>query len=93
MSNLENNKILEQAMEEYTETQEKLREILNKALDSTIDTIDQYRKIKTITTELKDFNDKILYLSGENPNNYPYRAKGPDPYYTPPTDSTGDIKI
>jgi hypothetical protein len=88
MSNLENTKLLETALEEYEDTQEKLRRTLNRVLDVAIGTAEAYRKIKETTIELQDFTDKISAYA-ENQGVHIPHAKG----YVPPADSTGDIKI
>jgi len=89
MSNETNDKLLETAMEEYEDTQEKLRLLLNRVLDTAIGTAEAYRKIKSTTIELQDFVDKVSSYA-ENQGVYIPHSKGPDPFYTPPTESEGD---
>jgi len=106
MSNLENTKLLEDAMEKYEDTQEKLRLLLNRVLDTAIGTSEAYRKIKETTIELQDFIDRVSAYA-KNKGVYIQHAKGyipPNDFnkadfdrkdkkenYIPPADSTGDI--
>lgn len=94
MSNLENTKFLEAQMEKSLEEMEsnfkKLGEVLNKIVDTALDTQDAFRKIKMVDVELKDFQDKVSAYAG-NMGVYIPRSKGLDEFYTPPTESTGDV--